>query len=83
MKCEELLAALNDYVDGDIDPAICESLQAHLDGCNPCQIVVDNIRQTITLYKSGEPVALPPEVHQRLCNALRQCWAARFGHPPR
>ena len=50
MKCEELLALLNEYVDGSVDPAICETFEHHLKGCNPCQVVVDNIRQTITLY---------------------------------
>ena len=50
MKCEELLALLNEYVDGTVDPAICTEFEKHLAGCNPCQVVVDNIRQTITLF---------------------------------
>jgi RNA polymerase sigma-70 factor, ECF subfamily len=74
MKCEELLAALNQYVDGDLDPAICEPFQEHLRGCNPCQIVVDNIRQTIKLYRSEEQFDLPPALHQRLSSALREQW---------
>jgi hypothetical protein len=78
MKCEELLAALNEYVDGDLDPAICDAFQAHLAGCNPCQIVIDNIRHTITLYKSGEPVELPLELHEHLCGALKQRWQLAF-----
>jgi anti-sigma factor RsiW len=78
MRCEELLAALNAYVDGDLDPAICEAFQSHLADCNPCQIVIDNIRQTITLYKSGQPVELPAELHDQLCSALRAKWAVAF-----
>ena len=53
MKCEELLAMLNDYVDGGVNPGVCDQFAQHLAGCNPCQVVVDNIRQTITLYKEG------------------------------
>jgi hypothetical protein len=78
MECEELLAALNDYVDGDLDPGICEAFQEHLDGCNPCQIVVDNIRKTIMLYKSGEPYEMPPEFHEKLHEQLRQRFKAKF-----
>ncbi len=78
MKCEELLAALNDYVDGQLDPAICEAFQEHLEGCNPCQIVVDNIRQTIRLYKAGEPYEMPEEFHRRLCGELRRRWKEKF-----
>lgn len=78
MRCEELLAALNEYVDGEINPDICESFEEHLKDCNPCQIVVDNIRQTITLFKAGEPVELPRALRQRLHDALRDRWKAKF-----
>ncbi|NOX53710.1 MAG: zf-HC2 domain-containing protein [Planctomycetes bacterium] len=81
MKCEELLKALNDYIDGDIDPAICEGFEEHLAGCNPCQIVIDNIRQTIRLYRDGQPYDLPAEFHQRLRSMLRQRWQEKFGGP--
>lgn len=75
MKCEELLAMLNDYVDGGIDPAVCEPFTEHLAGCNPCQVVVDNIRKTITLYKAGEVYELPLAFRERLHSALRAKWA--------
>ena len=78
MKCEELLAALNDYVDGDVDPKICEAFARHLKDCNPCQIVVDNIRQTITLYKAGVPIEMPAELHEELCRELRNRWKIKF-----
>jgi len=81
MNCEELLATLNDYVDGDIDPGVCERFQQHLAGCNPCQIVVDNIRKTITLYKEGEPFDLPAELHGDLRRVLRERWRAKFHTP--
>ena len=75
MKCGELLAALNEYVEGTVDPAICEEFEKHLAGCNPCQVVVDNIRQTITLYKEGKPYQLPTEFRRQLHSTLRQRWA--------
>lgn len=78
MKCEDLLAALNDYVDGDLDPGICDLLQEHLAECNPCQIVVDNIRKTIILYKEGEPLEMPPECQKKLHETLRARWKDKF-----
>ena len=74
MKCEELLAMLNEYVDGTVDPAICEEFEKHMAGCNPCQVVVDNIRKTITLYKAGQPYELPVKFRERLHDALREKW---------
>ena len=74
MKCAELLAALNEYVDGTVDPAICEEFEKHMAGCNPCQVVVDNIRHTITLYKEGKPRTLPVKFRRQLHAALKQRW---------
>jgi hypothetical protein len=46
-------------------------------GCNPCQVVVDNIRQTISIYRAGEPWELPAEFRERLHATLRERWRRR------
>ena len=79
MKCDELLQALNDYVDGEVDPAVCEEFEHHLAGCNPCQVVIDNVRKTIALYKAGEPYPLPEEFQKHLHECLRARWQQKFG----
>ena len=75
MKCQDMLKMLNEYVDGTVDPAVCAEFEKHMAGCNPCQVVVDNIRKTITLYKEGKPVELPIEFQNRLHSVLRERWA--------
>ena len=82
MSCEELLKALNDYVDDETVVAVCREFAEHLAGCNPCQVVVDNIRKTIRLYKDGEPYPIPPQCAARINDALRAKWAATFPAPP-
>lgn len=77
MKCEDLMAILNEYVDGTVDPGLCAEFEKHMEGCNPCQVVVDNIRKTITLYKNGQPVHVPEPCRQRLHDALRKRWAEK------
>ena len=79
MTCEELLKALNDYVDGAQLAEICEEFAQHLAGCNPCQVVVDNIRQTISLYRAGNPYEMPPEFQDRLQQSLKARWEEKFG----
>ena len=79
MKCEELLARLNEYVDGTVDPGICDEFETHMAGCNPCRVVVDNIRQTITLCKEGQPYELPVESRELLHKALREKWKGKHG----
>jgi hypothetical protein len=79
MNCEELLKALNDYVDGAELHEICEQYAEHLADCNPCQVVVDNIRQTISLYKDGLPYEMPQEFQQTLHHKLKARWMEKFG----
>ena len=79
MNCDELLRALNEYIDGEVDSSICRDFKQHLLECDPCQIVVDNIRQTITLYRDGEPYPMPEEFHERLRERLETHWTENFG----
>ena len=81
MKCEELLTMLNEYVDGTVDPAICDEFEKHLAGCNPCQVVVDNIRKTISLYKNDQAYELPADFRDRLHQALQDKWKKQGKSP--
>lgn len=74
MNCEELLAFLNEYVDGTADPVVCDEFEKHMASCNPCKVVVDNMRATITLYHSGQPYKMPASFHERLRGLLRRRW---------
>lgn len=81
MKCEELLEALNAYVDGELEalfPAdFCQEFQRHLEGCQPCRVVVDTLRFTVALYRNQEPYPLPSAFQERLRQILRQRWEMR------
>jgi anti-sigma factor RsiW len=81
MNCEDLLKALNEYVDGEIDPSICEQFQEHLAECDPCQVVVDNIRHTIVLYRNGQPHEMPAEFTRAMNDLLRRRWKEKFSPP--
>ncbi len=80
MNCEDLLRSLNDVIDDPTALALCQEFADHLAGCNPCQVVVDNIRQTIQLYQNGEPYPMPEEFQMRFQDALRARWNAKFPH---
>jgi hypothetical protein len=43
-------AAFNDYVDDETAVTGFREVAQCLAGCNPCRVVVDNIRKTIRLY---------------------------------
>ncbi len=45
--CKTLFAALSDYLDHQIDPRLCARLEAHLDGCAPCQAYLASLQETV------------------------------------
>jgi anti-sigma factor RsiW len=68
--CRELLGQLSDYVDGELEAALCAELEAHLAECPDCRVMVDTVRRTITLYHTQGPAELPPGVKDRLFRVL-------------
>lgn len=70
-SCRDLLGQLSDYIDGDLEAALCAELETHLTGCPDCRVMVDTMRRTITLYRAQSPVKLPPDVEERLYKVLK------------
>ena len=70
-NCRHLLASLSDYLDGTLGDELCSELEHHLMECQDCQIVVDTLRKTITLYRTtSTPPPVPAEVRERLYKRL-------------
>jgi len=69
-NCHHLLAQLSDYIDGEASAEICAEIEQHLQDCENCRVVVDTLRQTISLYHTLPQPKLPEEVRQRLYKSL-------------
>jgi len=70
-NCQELLGQLSDYIDGDLEVALCAEIEEHLSGCSDCRIMVDTMRKTIVLYHEQAPEDLPSDVKDRLYRVLK------------
>ncbi len=68
--CKQLMAQLSNFLDGELDPALCEKIERHLATCPMCSIVVDTTKKTITLYRDAPQQEIPTEVRQHLIQAL-------------
>jgi len=42
-----MFAALSDYLDRELDPAMCAKLEAHLEGCKPCVGYLASLEETV------------------------------------
>ncbi len=68
--CEALKAQLSEFIDGELDDAMCQEIEQHMASCDNCRVVVDTLRKTILLYRDTPVETVPPEVHERLVKVL-------------
>ncbi len=46
-SCKALFAQLSDYLDEQLDDSLCEKLEEHLEGCEPCKAFLASLEATI------------------------------------
>jgi RNA polymerase sigma-70 factor (ECF subfamily) len=51
-NCREMFAALSDYIDERLADTVCGELEKHMSGCVPCQVFVQDLKQTIREIKT-------------------------------
>jgi RNA polymerase sigma-70 factor (ECF subfamily) len=56
--CKAMFAELSNYLDEQLDDSLCEELERHLDGCEPCKAFLSSLEGTIEQCRSA-PVECP------------------------
>ena len=70
-NCEELLCSLSAYIDGELNPELCQELEKHLAGCDNCRVVLNTTKRTIDLVHAPiEKLDVPEDVRERLFKRL-------------
>lgn len=72
LTCKQFIEELSDYLDEKTDPDLRQKLEQHISDCPNCWVICDTTKKTIQIYKGMDPVAIPPEIHDRLIAALEQ-----------
>lgn len=73
-RCRELVAQLNDYLDGELPADLCAELELHLADCPDCQVVLDTLGQTVHILNhldEAPPLALSADLEAHLLARLR------------
>ena len=70
-QCRDHLSELSDYLDGDLDPTLCDEIERHMAECGNCRIVVDTLRKTVNLYRTYAHEEIPPDAKERLYAVLK------------
>jgi len=70
VTCAEFLASLDDLLDNSVSAEIRAELEAHMHGCEHCEVTLNTTRKTIEIYRSHELYDLPSELRDRLHAAI-------------
>jgi anti-sigma factor RsiW len=71
LVCREVVELVSDYLEGALDAREQARFEAHLVGCDGCAAYLQEMRATVRVAGSLQPMALDPEMHDRLVEAFR------------
>jgi anti-sigma factor RsiW len=72
LNCKGVIRELSNYIDGDLDFAVKQELERHLEHCEDCAMIVDQTKKSIEILCDSRPVELPSDVRSRLHAVLRK-----------
>ena len=52
-RCKEMFAELSNYLDDELDDSLCEELEKHMDGCEPCKAFLSSLEKSIQQCRHG------------------------------
>jgi len=72
LNCREVIHEISNYLDGDLDASMKQSIEVHLKDCNECAVIVSQTRFTVEIFCDSHLVELPTDVRSRVHEALRR-----------
>ena len=64
-SCDDLRAALSDYLDSELPAEIRRHLERHLTECRTCQVLYDSTRKTLRIVTDSASFDLPEGASER------------------
>jgi anti-sigma factor RsiW len=72
LSCEEVRREISNYLDDDISPSMRRRLEAHLEQCRNCAILLDSVHNVLVLIADERRFELPAGFSARLRARLEQ-----------
>ena len=70
--CKAIFERLSEYLDEELDPAVCATMDEHMEGCAPCRAFLESLRRTITALHDTDSPQLPDELRQEVLDAYHK-----------
>ncbi len=65
-RCKEMFAELSNYLDNELDDSLCEELEKHIGGCEPCKAFLSSLEKSIQQCRTAPNESPDPRVAARL-----------------
>ncbi len=69
-RCKEMFAELSNYLDDDLDDSLCEELEKHMDGCEPCKAFLSSLEESIQQCRMAANESPDPRIAAKLRREL-------------
>lgn len=69
-RCKEIFAELSSYLDDELDDSLCEELEKHMDGCEPCKAFLASLEESIQQCRMTTNESPDPRVAAKLRREL-------------
>ena len=69
-RCKEMFAELSSYLDDELDDSLCEELEKHMDGCEPCKAFLTSLEKSIEQCRIAPNETPDPHFAARLRQEL-------------
>jgi RNA polymerase sigma-70 factor (ECF subfamily) len=69
-RCKEMFAELSNYLDDELDDSLCEELEKHMDGCEPCKAFLTSLEKSIEQCRTAPSDTADPRLAARLRQEL-------------
>jgi RNA polymerase sigma-70 factor (ECF subfamily) len=61
-RCKVMFAELSNYLDEELDDSLCEELEKHLEGCEPCKAFLSSLESSIQECRNSPKESPDPAV---------------------
>jgi RNA polymerase sigma-70 factor, ECF subfamily len=69
-RCKEMFAQLSNYLDDELDDSLCEELEKHMNGCEPCKAFLLSLETAIRQCQMAPNESPDPRLAARLRREL-------------
>jgi RNA polymerase sigma-70 factor (ECF subfamily) len=69
--CPDLLMRFSQHLEGDIDRAVCATMEAHLAQCPRCRGTCESLKRTLAVCRQLPTPEVPPSIAASIRAAVR------------